>query len=91
MNFELDLEKFDKSQNFSKALQKTEISELFVFASFGNVRFSKFGNFSEISSFFELAKISQKSSEKVRKLKFGNNFEYYLNFTSNTKISKKIM
>jgi len=33
-----------------------EISELFVFASFGNVRFSKFGNFLEISGFFELAK-----------------------------------
>ena len=35
-------------------------------------------------------KSSEKSSEKVRKLKFGNNFVYYSNFTSNTKISKKL-
>ncbi len=52
----------------SKALRKTKISELFVFASFGNVRFSKFGNFLEKSVFFELAKILRKSLEiKVRK------------------------
>jgi len=44
--------------------------ELFVFASFGKVHFSKFRNFLEITSFFELAKILQK---KFRK-KFGNNF-----------------
>jgi len=31
------------------ALRKTEFSELFNFASFGIVQFSKFGNFSEIS------------------------------------------
>jgi len=43
-----------------KALGKTEFSELFVFASFGIVWLLKFGNFSEISGLFELAKISQK-------------------------------
>ncbi len=40
-----------------------EFSELFVFMSFGIVQFPKFGNFSEISVFFELVKISRKSSE----------------------------
>ncbi len=44
----------------------TEITELFVFASFGKVHFLKFGNFLEITGFFKLAKISRK--------KFGNNF-----------------
>ncbi len=43
-----------------KALQKTEFSELFVFVSFGIVRISKLGNFSEISGLFELPKIQQK-------------------------------
>jgi len=43
-----------------------EISELFIFASFRKVRFLKFGNFLEITGFFELAKILQK--------KFRNNF-----------------
>jgi len=37
-----------------------EFSELFVFASFRIVQFSNFGNFSEISFLFELAKISLK-------------------------------
>jgi hypothetical protein len=32
----------------AKALQKTEFSKLFVFASFGIVQFLKLGNFSEI-------------------------------------------
>jgi len=45
-----------------------EFSELFVFASFGIVRFSKFRNFPEISSLFELAKILQKY--------LGNNFQF---------------
>jgi len=40
-----------------KAMRKTEFSKLFVFASFGIVRFSKFGNFLEISCLFELAKM----------------------------------
>jgi hypothetical protein len=71
----------------SKALQKTEFSELFVFAGF---QLSKFGNFSEISGFFELAKILQR---KVWK-KFGNkNSEINSNiiqiYTSNTKLSNK--
>ncbi len=43
-----------------------KFSKLFVFASFRIVRFPKFGNFSEISGFFELVKISPK--------KFGNKF-----------------
>ena len=43
-----------------------EISELFIFASFGIVGFSKFGNFLEISRFFKLAKILRRH--------FGNNF-----------------
>ncbi len=53
--------------NFSnKAMRYTEISKLFVFASFQKVCFLKFGNFSEITSFFKLAKILRK--------KFRNNF-----------------
>jgi len=44
-----------------------EFSKLFVFASFGKVLFSKFGNFSEITGIFELTKFLQKSLEK-----FGN-------------------
>jgi len=43
-----------------KDLRKTEFSELFVFAIFGIVWLSKFRNFSEISVFFELAKILRK-------------------------------
>jgi len=46
--------------NTSKALRNMEFSELFVFASFGIVRLPKFGNFSEISGLFELAKILRK-------------------------------
>jgi len=42
---------------FSKALQKTEFSKFFIFASFRIVPFSKFRNFSEKSGFSELAKI----------------------------------
>jgi len=49
-----------QSSSYYKALQKTEFSELFVFASFGIVQFSKFGNFSKISGLFELEKILQK-------------------------------
>jgi len=41
-----------------------EISKLFVFVSFGKVRFSKFGNFSEITGFLELTKILQKKFGK---------------------------
>jgi len=37
-----------------------EISELFVFTSFGIVKFLKLKFFLEISGFFELAKILQK-------------------------------
>ncbi len=65
----------------SKALRQTEISELFVFASFGNVRFSKFGNFLEKTGIFKLAEFSRKSSEKslekVWKFKFGKKFGNY--------------
>ncbi len=50
----------------SKALQKTEISEFFIFSSFGIVRLPKFGNFLEKPGFSEFAKILQK--------KFGNKF-----------------
>ncbi len=57
----------------TKALQKTEFSELFVFASFGIVQLLKFGNFSEISSLFELAKILQKQFGH----KFTNNFLFF--------------
>jgi len=52
-----------------KALLWTEFSELFVFASFGKVRLSKFGNFSEKNGIFELAKFSRKSSEKSCEIK----------------------
>ncbi len=44
----------------TKALRKTEFSELFIFISFGIVRLPKFRNFSEISGLFELAKILRK-------------------------------
>jgi hypothetical protein len=37
-----------------KALRETEFSELFVFASFGNVWLSKFGNFLEKTGILEL-------------------------------------
>jgi len=51
-----------------KALRKTEISELYFFASFGNVWFSKFGNFWKYPVFSNLfGKKFGKSSEK-----FGN-------------------
>jgi len=66
----------------SKALRLTEFSELFVFASFGNVRLSKFGNFSEKNGIFELAKFSRKSSEK--------SLDINQNCTSISKISKKL-
>jgi len=39
-----------------------EISKFFIFVSFRMDHFSKFGNFLEISGFFELAKILQKNS-----------------------------
>jgi len=48
-----------------------EISELFVFASFGNVRFSKFGNFSVITGISEVRKLPRKKFGK----KFGKLFE----------------
>jgi len=41
-----------------------EFSKLFVFASFGNVRLSKFGNFSGKNGIFEHVKFSGKSLEK---------------------------
>jgi len=49
-----------------KALQKTEFSEFFIFASFGIVRFSKFGKFSKKPGISEFAKILWKN--------FGNKF-----------------
>jgi len=52
--------KWHERRYYTKALRKTEFSELFVFASFGIVRFSKFGNFSEISGLFKLSKILRK-------------------------------
>ncbi len=57
---------FGNPANINQITQesKAEISELFVFASFGNVRFSKFGNFSEKNGIFELAEFLRKSSEK---------------------------
>ncbi len=70
----------------SKALRKTGFSELFVFTSFGNLRFTKFGNFTKIPEISELAKILRK--------KFGNlSSEIPSNTnrkcTSNTKILSK--
>ncbi len=48
----------------SKALRKTEFTELIIFASFGIVRFSKFGIFLEKLIIFEFAKkFANKSSE----------------------------
>jgi len=44
----------------TRALQKMEFSELFVFASFEIVQLPKFGNFLEISGLFELVEILQK-------------------------------
>jgi len=48
-----------------KALRKTEFSELFVFASFGIARLSKFGIFLEISGLFELR---ENSSEIISEI-----------------------
>jgi hypothetical protein len=52
-----------------KALRKTGFSELFVFASFGNVWFLKFGNFTEKPKiknpkFSNTRKFPEKSTEK---------------------------
>ncbi len=52
----------------SKALHQTEISELFVFTSFGKVCFSKFGNFSEITGFSNLQKFHEKSLKKSQEI-----------------------
>jgi len=67
-------------------------SELFVFASFGNLRFTKFGNFTKIPEISELAKILRKKFGK----KFGNlsseiPSDTNRKCTSNTKISSKTM
>ncbi len=43
-----------------KALLKMDFSKLFIFTSFGNVWFSKFGNFLEKLIIFKVAKILQK-------------------------------
>ncbi len=61
----------------NKALRQTEFSELFVFASFGNVRLLKFVNFLEKNGIFELAKSSEKSSEfskNIEKITLNSNF-----------------
>jgi hypothetical protein len=47
--------KYLRKQSQNKALRKAEFSKLFVFVSFGIVRFPKFGNFLEISGLFKLA------------------------------------
>ncbi len=60
----------------------SRVSEMFGFQSSENFR--KYPVFSNSWKFRE------KVRKKVRKLKFGNNFEYYSNFTSNTKILKKL-
>jgi len=56
----------DRINSFTKALRKTEISEFFIFTSFGIVQLPKFRIFLEIPSFSEFTKILQK--------KFGNKF-----------------
>jgi len=51
----LNLPKWKKNPDqvtFTKAMRKSEFSELFIFASFGIVRLSKFGIFLENHSFF---------------------------------------
>jgi len=67
-----------------RALQKTFFSEIFVFASFGNSRFSNFGNISVISvlsEHFQTRKnrenrknrdFSQKNHEKLQKFVFAS-------------------
>jgi len=82
-----------------KALRWTEFSKLFVFASFGIVRFPKFGNFSEISGFFNSQKFCEKSLEinesktpvfegfgvKVEKRGSKRGFSEHSEFTENLK------
>jgi len=68
-----------------------EFSELFFFASFRNVRLSKFGIFLEKNGIFELAKLSQKFFWK----KFGNlssekSSDINQSCTTISKISKKL-
>ncbi len=60
----------------------SRVSEMFGFRS--SEIFWKYPVFSNSQKFCE------KVQKKVRKLKFGNNFKYYSNFKSNSKISKKL-
>ncbi len=57
---------------YFKALRKTRFSELFVFASFGNVCFSKFSfsRVSEIAVFRDFCVFSQFFCEKIAKIAF---------------------
>ncbi len=62
---------------YNKALRYTEFSEPFFFTYFGNVRLSKFRNFSEKNQNFQTRKIfSKKVRKKVWKFKFGKKFGY---------------
>jgi len=75
--------------NYCKALHKTEFSKHFVFASFGNVRLSKFGNFSEKKRNFWTRKIfAKKFGKKFRNLSSEKSLDINQNCTSISKILK---
>ncbi len=58
-----------KRDVITKAMRQTEIFELFVFASFRNVRFSKFGIFSEKNpNFLNSQKFRKNSSEIISEI-----------------------
>jgi hypothetical protein len=60
-----------KRRFYTRALRKTFFSKIFVFASFGNSRFSNFGNIlviSVLSERFRTRKKFAKNCEKLRKI-----------------------
>ena len=68
-----------------------EFSELFVFASFGNVLLSKFGIFFwKKLEFSNSQNFRKKVWKKVRKFKFGEKLGYYLKMYVNFENFKKV-